>query len=342
MTTAPACVYTALIGGYERLNEQPTAASSSLPYICYTDDPTLRSDSWEIRLVEPLFQSDPVRSQREIKLRAHNHVGEFASSLYIDNSVVLTAAPDAWLTQQLATHAMAVPTHSFRDTVRDELLEVLGAGLDDPTRFEEQLEYYEASFPEALAERPYWNGMLFRRHQDETVRRTMELWFQHVLRYSRRDQLSLNVALRQTGLAIARIEMDNHASAYHRWPVKLDRLPSRAHPRASQLRARALEHEATVAKVATLEAEVAALVAAGELLRSAAAEARHQAAAAQREADDARQELAESQADLAATRSTAAAAARELAEVRSSASWKLGHGLVRILRQVRPRRLPRR
>lgn len=58
------CVYTVLTGDYELLNEQPTAADSDWEFICLTDSPTLRSDSWQIRRVLPAFEMDPIRSQR--------------------------------------------------------------------------------------------------------------------------------------------------------------------------------------------------------------------------------------------------------------------------------------
>jgi hypothetical protein len=87
------CVCTTLIGGYETLNEQPAALSSSIPFICLTDDPGLTSETWQIRHVVPLFPADPVRSQRVIKLRPRDYLPEFAGSLYIDNTVRLKAPP---------------------------------------------------------------------------------------------------------------------------------------------------------------------------------------------------------------------------------------------------------
>ena len=81
------CVYTTLIGGYEKLNEQPVATNSRLPFICLTDDPDLRSETWQIRRVEPLFSLDPIRGQRALKLLPHEHLPDFDYSIYIDNSV---------------------------------------------------------------------------------------------------------------------------------------------------------------------------------------------------------------------------------------------------------------
>ncbi|MRX33741.1 hypothetical protein [Aminobacter sp. MDW-2] len=41
-------------------SQQPVASRSQLPFICLTDDPALRSESWDCRVVEPLFPQDPI------------------------------------------------------------------------------------------------------------------------------------------------------------------------------------------------------------------------------------------------------------------------------------------
>jgi hypothetical protein len=74
------CVYTALIGGYEKLNEQPVAAASRLPFICLTDDPSLKSESWQLRQVTLPFGMDPIRSQRNVKIRPYHFLPEFEAS----------------------------------------------------------------------------------------------------------------------------------------------------------------------------------------------------------------------------------------------------------------------
>jgi hypothetical protein len=76
------CVYTALTGRYEKLVEQPVAHRSSVPFICFTDDPELVSGTWEIRPLKPLLGDDHVRSQREYKLRPYRFLPGFDQSLY--------------------------------------------------------------------------------------------------------------------------------------------------------------------------------------------------------------------------------------------------------------------
>jgi Protein of unknown function (DUF616) len=217
------CIYTTMIGSYEQLNEQVTARESSLPYICLTDDPNLRSDSWQIRQVAPTFAMDPIRSQRDLKIRPHVHLPEFDQSLYIDNSVVLKVEPEKIFDQFADEIKFAVPTHSYRENVLDEFVEVVKSAFDDPARIFEQLNHYALQQPELLDEKPFWSAILLRDHRDANVQKMLEIWMAHVFRYSRRDQLSINMAFRHAKLTPARIDVDNFQSWFHEWPQTLGR-----------------------------------------------------------------------------------------------------------------------
>ncbi len=195
------------------------ARFSEIPFICFTDDPALQSRSWDIRPFSPLLPGDPVRSQRAAKLLAHRMVPEFERSLYIDNSVVLRLTPEQLFAAVTLATGLALPGHSFRASVADEFAEVSVLSLDDPARLAEQLRHYQANCPEILHERPYWSAILLRAHHRPEIITAMEIWLAHILRYSRRDQLSCNAAFRQAGLRPEVLALDNHSSLYHVWPV---------------------------------------------------------------------------------------------------------------------------
>ena len=220
------CAYTVLLGGYERLTEQPVARRSGVDFLCFTDDATLESETWSIRKLTPLLPGDPVRSQRQAKIQAHAILPEYGVSLYLDNSVLLRRTPEEILAALLPEDALlALAAHSFRQTVGDEFRMVVSLGLDRTDRCEEQERHYRSHDPESLGLRPLWSGLLLRRHHDPRVVEAMNTWFLHVLRYSRRDQLSSHYAFRAAGLEPVVHELDNHESAYHSWPLSVGRRP---------------------------------------------------------------------------------------------------------------------
>ncbi len=211
-------VYTALIGQYEELLEQPAAAGSGVTFICFTDDPNLSSSTWQVRLITPAFPEDPVRSARMLKIRGHSDLAEFDENLWIDNTVFLKTDPELIFDEWLDGADIALPLHSYRETVDREFEEVLRLRLDDPARIREQHRQYVHSFPDVLESKPHWTAILARRNT-EIVAATMSTWMDHVLRYSRRDQLSEGVAFSLSQGRVKSVEIDNFESALFAWPV---------------------------------------------------------------------------------------------------------------------------
>ena len=98
----------------------------------------------------------------------------------------------------------------------DEFLEIAhDDGFDDQSRIFEQLNHYAFDSAETLQEKPYWTGLLLRDHRNSAVRNMLETWAAHVFRYSGRDQLSVNLAFRQSGLTPQVLETDDFSSWLH-------------------------------------------------------------------------------------------------------------------------------
>jgi hypothetical protein len=212
-------MYTVLVGDYENLPELPTVARGKIDAFCFTDNPELTSESWNIVLIEPLFRGDNVRSQRFVKIAGHPTLDAYDETLFIDVSVQLRANPADLLKKWLKRADIAIPGHSFRATVSDEFDQVVKQKLDSRERVTEQERHYREHFLPTLESQPLWTAIIARRNTPE-VRRFNDVWAQHVLRYSRRDQLSVLVAAHVVQLDIRRIPLDNHASKFHRWPVR--------------------------------------------------------------------------------------------------------------------------
>ncbi|MCU1657360.1 MAG: hypothetical protein JWO57_2016 [Pseudonocardiales bacterium] len=308
-------VYTVLMGRYETLLEQHIAGNRGVDLVCFTDDPTAVSTTWKIRYVERAFALDPNRSSRRPKILAHEYLADYDESLYIDNSTLLLTDPDSAFDTLLPPDAaFALLRHSFRDTLADEFTAVVDERRDAAWTCEEQREHYERTHPSVLAASALWGGLLLRRHHDPAVREAMQVWWEHVLRFSRRDQLSLPVALDTAALKPLVHELDNHTSSFHEWPRgAAQRDPGGGAPLPIGPEARIAELEAQAAELRARSAEVEA--------QSAAL--RHELEAGRAEADELRGAVTELRARHDSAVSHRDRLADEVADLRESTSWRI-------------------
>ena len=210
-------VYTALFGEHEALVEQPVANGSQIPFLCFSDNPSLESQSWKVIHTSPLFAADPRRSQRDIKIRGHAELAQFDEWLYIDNTVLLHSSPEQILDEWLNEADWAAFGHDVHGSTWEEFESNLAANKDTQERIHEQLQDYSAHHAAALDHPPLWNGF-FARSNNEAVREFAALWFDHVCRYSARDQLSVMVALEGSPVKVNVIRGSARKSQWHSWP----------------------------------------------------------------------------------------------------------------------------
>lgn len=215
-------VYTCLIGGYEELHEQPIAARSDADFICFTDDRELTSSTWRIVPITAAFPSDPFRSQRAVKIRGHAELAPYDLALYIDNTVALVADPVPFVTEWLADSDVAFIGHDLHEQVIDEFNWLLRRHIDDPSRVYEQLMHYIENYSDVLSRKPSWGGMWARR-LTPAAQGAMDIWMDHVLRYSRRDQASCTVAMSLSSARVKVMDFPMRDSPLHRWPTAVMR-----------------------------------------------------------------------------------------------------------------------
>lgn len=225
-------VYTALIGQNEGLNSQSHIESSNFRHVCLTDNLDLKSNDWEIINVKRLFPKDQHRSQRNLKIRPHLIFPEYKYSFYIDNTIVLNSNVEE-IIQKLFLKEISdkndpffvLPYHSFRENLISEFYECYLNKLDSDIRFFDQISDYLNTDILAFKSKPYWGGMLFRHHMHPKFKEFSEIWFANVVKYSRRDQLSLIHSSLQLDFKITGFDLNLFSSKYHNWPVvKQERL----------------------------------------------------------------------------------------------------------------------
>jgi len=212
-------VYTVLMGQEAELN--PVPASTTTDYVCFTDQKISQPNGWTVRLVEPLILGDSAVSSRHPKVNPHLYLKDYSRSIYIDSSVRLLQDPENLWNRLMPKPEMLFGAihHSFHFTIEEEIRAISALGYESDAVMLKHLELSEQESPGYLNTRTIWGGILTRRHNNKDLIDPMDSWFSKILKSSKRDQLSLPLALRKLrGDQVHITHMDNQVSDYHIWP----------------------------------------------------------------------------------------------------------------------------
>lgn len=188
-------LYTIMTGGYDKLNEIP----GKLPnwdYVCFTDNTSLVSSTWQICLLENPDNLDPVRLSRHFKINHYLIDQGYDISVYVDANLRVRGNLDSFLAHALPPDRdFAILQHPFLHSLRQELEKCIEEGKDDENMLRRQYRHYteEMGFQDHL---PHINARVIIRRAGRTdLQRLMETWFVQLMQWSRRDQMAFNYAL---------------------------------------------------------------------------------------------------------------------------------------------------
>lgn len=159
-------------------------------FLCFTDNKNLQSDFWEIIHVDRIYE-DPTRENRYFKLCAHEVLPKHEISIYIDGNVQLKAFSLFPFINLVFSnnYEMAILKHPKRNCLYDEGDVCITKKKDNMEIIKSQLDFYKLSgFPELYG---LWACTIIFRKNTVSVKKICQDWFEQVLKYSRRDQISL-------------------------------------------------------------------------------------------------------------------------------------------------------
>lgn len=187
MTTV---LYSAIFGDREPLNPDVFGPFRADRTVILSDRPRDVPPGVELVVDDPRGL-DAARASRRPKLMPHAYFPEARWSIWIDNKSRLLKPPDAIVAALAAedTAGFYAFPHFRQDCVYHEGQTVRENGLDHHRIILERMRTYRAEGMPAhfgLIE----GHFIVRRHDDPAVAAFGEDWFDHVCRYSRRDQIS--------------------------------------------------------------------------------------------------------------------------------------------------------
>lgn len=186
-------VYTALFGDYDNLID-PIERFEGCDFICFTDQKDLKSEVWDIRLIEECHLPSNMMN-RYYKIMPHCFFSDYDFSLYVDSNVSILKSPYYLKDRYLCDSSFAMPKHFLRSNIYDEAGVLLRSGRVTPKKLFKQMLYYKKDGYDggnSLGE----NNILLRRHNELGL--VMELWWANINKFTQRDQLSLMYILWKT------------------------------------------------------------------------------------------------------------------------------------------------
>ena len=180
-------VYTCITGYYDML-QTPIYCSSDLDYICFTNNKDLHSDIWNIKYISD-NSLDNIRLARYVKLFPYIFLKEYDTSIWVDGKYQIKADMKEYVTKYEKTKSMLCFPHPERDCIYDEAVVckyIKKCVVEDVDR---QIDKYKnLNYP--VKNGLYETGCIVRNHHDAIVQTIMSDWWDEIVKYSYRDQIS--------------------------------------------------------------------------------------------------------------------------------------------------------
>ena len=189
-------VYTAIQHKYDNLIT-PKVIDDDVSYICYTDNPSLKSDIWEIRP----FEDDDEWAHRKVKLLPHRYLSEFDYSFWVDANYEIVGSIRDYLEKYDNGRGMLFFPHPERHCLYDEATIVILLRKAEKAATAREIGHY-ADMGMPVNYGLLYGGIIARQHNKPEIVDAMELWWELFRQYSHRDQVSLPYVLWKTGLSV--------------------------------------------------------------------------------------------------------------------------------------------
>lgn len=207
------CIYTCITGDYDNLKEVSNI-EDDFDYICFTNNKNITSSTWKIINIEDNI--DNAKLARKIKILGHNYIKEnYDMSIWVDANFYdfkFTKFIDDYR-EEISKYSLIGFKHSVRNCAYKEAEKCIKMEKDNPELIKKEIIFLKKeNYPDnnGLIE----SGFLFRKHNDVKVFQTMNIWFDMVLNYSKRDQISFNYSAFKTAIDFKLLELNIYNNIY--------------------------------------------------------------------------------------------------------------------------------
>ena len=180
-------IYTAFTGDYDSLKE-PDFIDENCDYVCFTDNPNLKSNIWEIRMMED-STLDNNRKAKQYKVLPHKYFPEYKYSFWLDGTFKIKGSIREYIYKYVNSPILCV-VHPERECVYVEANTSCIFSRYSDFIIAKQMKNYENDKMPTDYGLPVL-GAIFREHNNPIIVDLMEKWWDEITVYSNQDQLSL-------------------------------------------------------------------------------------------------------------------------------------------------------
>ena len=202
------CVYSCITGDYDNIHEIEQK-EPGIDYFLFTNNKKIKSNTWNVIYIED-DNLDDQRLSRKIKMLGAPIINEnYDISLWMDASILFQTSIKEFIKKY--HNSKMAPFSSFihhsRNCIYEEANACIRYRKDTKENISKHMEFLKKeNYPKNNG--LYEMTVFIKEHNNPIVKKTMEMWFDMVCNYSKRDQLSFMYCVWKTGMKINPINLN--------------------------------------------------------------------------------------------------------------------------------------
>lgn len=211
------CVYTCITGNYDNLKD--VKKETGIDYICFTNNKYLSSNTWEIIQLNNDDCLDNLTLARKQKILIPDYIRDnYEISVWIDGAVIIKGSIKDFIEKKCNLNKMSLACfrHCQRDCIYEEAAAIIKFKKDNLKNVKKIIDYLRKdNYPKNYGLNE--TTILVRKHNDSTLDDMLNLWYDLVSGFCRRDQLSFNYCVKKTGLIFENIDGVVFDNEWFKW-----------------------------------------------------------------------------------------------------------------------------
>lgn len=205
-------VYSAIYGGYDP-QLWPAPSLPGVEFVCFTDDPELTGDGWDVRVVERPEQHPRMRA-KWFKIMTHLALPDAERTLWLDGSHKIIDAGGILRSLEHAERTGIAAHHHPRRCIYAEAeasMQFEKYASLSPSTVDQAEQYRRQGYPASAG---LWALGSIARVRSDRLDAAMDDWWRECVEWTYQDQVSFPVVMRRHGIEVGSFPYPQYGSPW--------------------------------------------------------------------------------------------------------------------------------